>query len=107
MHDVLAELQGYRNELAQAQRRGDTETAAAVQAEIDRVSATARSVAASHAGDAARHHDAGAHALAAKARAEAARYRDAAGPGSDDTADHTELETAVTPKRARTRKDTV
>jgi hypothetical protein len=107
VHDVLAELQGYRNELAQAQQRGDSETAAAVQAEIERVSSTARSIAAAHADEAARHHDAGAHALAAQARAHAARYSDAAGPGWEDTADHTELETAVTPKRARPRKDTV
>lgn len=36
-HDLLAELQGYRNELAEAERRGRTEKAAAVRREIARV----------------------------------------------------------------------
>jgi hypothetical protein len=41
-HDLVAELQGYRNELASAERRGDTDRAAAIRAEVDRVSEALR-----------------------------------------------------------------
>ena len=105
-HHVLAELQGYRNELSQAELRGDDATAAAVRAEIDRVSAAALRQADAHTEQAARHHETGAHELAAQARARAARYSDAVG-GWENTADQSELETAVTAKRGRPRKDTV
>lgn len=45
-HDLVAELQGYRNELASAERRGDTDRAAAVREEIERIAGLLRGQAA-------------------------------------------------------------
>jgi hypothetical protein len=41
-HDLVAELQGYRNELASAERRGDADRAEAVREEVDRVAGLLR-----------------------------------------------------------------
>lgn len=104
-HDILAELDGYRTELAQAERTGKTDRAQAIRAEIDRVAAAVRRRAAAGVDDAERYHASGQLELAARARREAGRYSDAA--GADDASAQTPLESAVPAKRGsgRTSKE--
>lgn len=94
-HDVLAELQGYRDELAGAEAYGREDHAARVRPEIDRLraqvearaaAAELRAAAAEATGqDASEHH------------AEVRRYRDALGV-------ETTTEDSTTRERATTRK---
>lgn len=74
-HDVAAELQGYRNELASAERYGKDERAGAVRKEIKRVEGEVRQVAEELEAKADAHEGDGQDALAAEARTEASRYR--------------------------------
>jgi hypothetical protein len=76
MHDLAAELQGYKNELKQAEQRGNKERAAAVREEIKRVGAAVREKAEALEAAAHAHDAAGQDVLAAQARVEARRYRD-------------------------------
>lgn len=96
-HDVLAELQGYRDELAGAEAYGREDHAARVRPEIDRVRAVVEAQAAAAelraAAAEATGQDASAH------HAEVRRYRDALG---DDVVETTEDTT--TRERATTRK---
>lgn len=75
MHDVLAELEGYRNELANAERHGDDKKAAAVREQLDRVKAEveARAVAAETRAEAFKAD--GQDVLAAQHEVEARTYR--------------------------------
>jgi len=111
MHDLIAELEGYRNELASAERHGDKDRAKAVRGEVARVAKAVNARVDQLLADA----DAADEELrdldAAKKRAEARRMAralperlrgDAAGrlaadgrPASSDTADHAPTETAT------------
>jgi hypothetical protein len=77
VHDVLAELEGYRNELANALRRGNETKAAAVREQVDRVKADveARAVAAEQRAES--YKDDGQDVLAAQHEVEARIYRTA------------------------------
>lgn len=76
-HDVLAELEGYRNELAEAERHGRDEKAAAVRDEIERVKAAVEARAVALEDRAATLEGSGQDVKAAEATVEARRYRDA------------------------------
>ncbi len=76
-HDLLAELAGYRNELAGAEARG-SERAAQIRTEIERVEAAVTERAAELIAQAETHEGAGQDVLAAQARIEARRLTDAA-----------------------------
>lgn len=75
-HDLAAELQGYRNELANVVAHGKDERAGAVREEITRVEGEVREVAEEYESKAEDHDAAGQDVLAAEARVEARRYRD-------------------------------
>lgn len=96
-HDVLAELDAYKRELAAAERAGNEDHAAAVRDEIARVGAAVRRRAALHTEAADGHHAAGQYELAAQARREASRYTDVL--GADDASAQVPQETAVPAKR--------
>lgn len=100
-HDLLAELQGYRNEKAQADRRGDADHADEVNAEIERVTAAVRRKAEILEGQAQGYDDANQHVLAGQTRAKARTYSDALAEFEDAT-DATPTEKAV-PRRGRAR----
>jgi hypothetical protein len=72
-HDLLAELAGYRNELASAERRNQTERAQAVQDEVDRVTDEIETRRKQLLIDAEGHDADGQHLLGAQARMEASR----------------------------------
>jgi hypothetical protein len=86
-HDVLAELQGYYDELAEAVRYGRDEKAAAVREQIDRVKVDVEARAAAAAARAESATAAGQDVLAAGHEMEARRYRDAlTDPGAEPQA---------------------
>jgi hypothetical protein len=93
MHDLLAELTGYRNELAIV--AGDKDLTGQVQTQIDRVSTEIQARVAEFE-DAAQVHDkAGQDVRAAEARVEARRYRDALDTTPTTTRPSGATETAV------------
>lgn len=94
MHDLGAELQGYRDELATV----DGDRAKAVQGEIDRVSKAINERVAALEEEASEHDDAGQDVPAAEARVEARRYRAMLDDGPEDTAESKPQEKAV-PRR--------
>lgn len=75
-HDLAAELQGYRNELANVEAAGKDERAAAVREEISRVEEAVRERADALDQAAEAHDKAGQDIRAAEARVESRRYRD-------------------------------
>jgi hypothetical protein len=103
-HDVLAELDGYRNELANARRYGNNEQAEAVTVEIDRVKADVQARAVDHETRAASYRGDGQDLKAAEQDVEARRYRDAlTEPGADpETAVEAPPAETATPGRKRT-----
>jgi hypothetical protein len=98
MHDVVAELEGYRNELAEAQRHGRSERADAVQEQLGRVKTEveARAVAA-ETRSASLKAD-GQDVASAHADVEARHYREALAP-FEDTSESAPKERAV-PRKA-------
>jgi hypothetical protein len=76
-HDLLAELAGYTNELAGAERRGRDEHATAVRAEVARVRAEIATRAEILEAQSADHIDAGQDVKAAQAAIEARELRQA------------------------------
>jgi hypothetical protein len=109
--DLIAELTGYRNELAAARRRNNTDRAAAVTEQIERVTGQVRTRIEQLLAQAGNHEEAGQDVLAAQARVEAKRLgretADAtpAGPGAENTAQSAPRETAVTKGRTAKRED--
>lgn len=108
-HDLLAELQGYRNELVNAENADNNDRAGAVRDEISRVEGLVRERADELDAQANEHAEAGQDVLAAEATVEARRYREAlagseseAGsapkrrgrPAKENTADKAPKETA-------------
>lgn len=101
MHDVLAELQGYRNELDNAKRYGKTERAAAVREQLDRVKADieTRAVAAETRAEA--HRAENQEVVAAQFEEEARRYREAlVDPAGPETAVESAPRERAVPKKA-------
>ena len=98
-HDHLAELQGYRNELANAERAGNDDQAADVRAEIARVTTAIGRRAELLAAEADQHEVEGRYERAARARAAAKEHADAFAE-LEDTSDQTPSEQAV-PRRGR------
>lgn len=97
MHDLGAELQGYRDELADI--AGDADREKAVRKEIARVSKAIEERADELEAQADEHQDAGQDVAAAQARVEARRHRALIEePAAEDTADSTPREKAV-PRR--------
>lgn len=101
-HDLLAELVGYKNELANAENADNTERAGAVRDEISRVEGLVRERADEFEAKTAEHAKAGQDVPAAEATVEARRYRDALGetvpkrrgrPAKETTQDKTPKET--------------
>ncbi|MEU3563520.1 hypothetical protein [Kitasatospora sp. NPDC006786] len=80
-HDLLAELAGYRNELAGAKARGSARTDD-IAAELKRVTTAITDRAAELTDEAKDHQDAGRDVLAVAAHAEARRLRDALRPAT-------------------------
>lgn len=74
-HDLAAELAGYRDELAECERRGLDERAGAVRKEIKRVEDDIRKVADDLDARAGERLEAGQDELAGRDREEARRYR--------------------------------
>jgi hypothetical protein len=72
-HDLIAELAGYRNELANYARSGKTDRVPAVEAEIERVSTAVRARVEQLLAQADNHEEAGQDVHAAKCRVEAKR----------------------------------
>lgn len=105
MHDLLAELAGYRNELAVA--AGDKDLTGQVQSQIDRVS-TEIQARVSEFEDAAQVHDSeGQDVRAAESRVEARRFRDALDTTPTSTRPSGATETAVpASKETATRRRT-
>jgi len=102
-HDLIAELAGYRNELAGYLRAGSTERAAAVREQMAAVTAAISGEADRLVARAENHEQAGQDVLAARARVEARRLRHAVDDAEvvqETAADATPRETAVTRKRA-------
>ncbi|MFG2054773.1 hypothetical protein ACGFI9_12150 [Micromonospora sp. NPDC048930] len=111
MHDLIAELEGYRNELDSAERYGDKDRAKAVRGEVARVAKAVNARVDQMLADATTADEELRDLDAANKRAEARRMaralperlRDAAAgrlaadaqPGSRDTADHAPAETAT------------
>lgn len=83
-HDLVAELLGYRNELARLEHGGDEPRAAAVRGEIERVEAAVREQAERLEHDAAEYDEAGQGVRAAMLRNEARELRTALGDGQGD-----------------------
>jgi hypothetical protein len=104
-HDLLAELTGYRNELANA--AADADRSVEVQAEVDRVSSDIQARV-DDLEKAAKTHDAdGQDVRAAEARVEARRYRDALDTTPTVTRPDQAQEKAVpAPKETATRRRT-
>lgn len=102
-HDLIAELEGYRSELAGYERSGVADRAKAVKAEIARITKQVSVEADKLIAQAEGHEDAGRDVLAAQARVEAKRLRRAVGvesaPGAENAAESAPRETAVTPKK--------
>lgn len=106
-HDLLAELQGYRNELVNAENADNSDRAGAVRGEISRVEGLVRERADELDAQATEHAGNGQDVPAAEATVEARRYREAlAGsesesapkrrgrPAKENAADKTPKETA-------------
>lgn len=102
-HDLIAELDGYRSELSGYERAQHKDRAAAVQAEIERVTKLITVEADKLIARAEGHEDAGQDILAAQARVEAKRLRRALPadepPGSENAAQNAPRETAVPKKK--------
>ncbi len=121
MHDLIAELEGYRNELSSAERHGDEARAEAVRAEVARVAEAVNArvdqlLADADAADeelqdltaAQKRGEARRMALALPERLRGGDARKLAGDGqsgSSDTADHTPTETATPGKQRISRGD--
>ncbi|WP_141579661.1 hypothetical protein [Actinomadura sp. WMMA1423] len=75
-HDLAAELQGYRDELATCEARGLDERAGLVRKEITRVEDEIREAAEGLEREAAGHEEAGQDVRAAEARVKAREYRE-------------------------------
>ncbi|MCW6010322.1 hypothetical protein K1W54_38105, partial [Micromonospora sp. CPCC 205371] len=120
MHDLIAELTGYRNELASANRDGKKDRAAAVAEQIDRVTGDLVTRVDELLADAAEYDAAGQDIRAGQARAAARRFAAAlpaeqrpesvralspthpgAAPGADHAADATPRETTGPKRRGR------
>lgn len=103
-HDMLAELAGYRAELAGAEQHGESDRAEAIRGEIDRISAAVRGRVDELRAEATAHESNGQDVLAVNSRIEARRL--AAGlpddepPGTETATDKSPRETATT-KRGR------
>lgn len=97
-HDVLAELQGYRNEHVIAERAGRKDRVEAIGTEIDRVKTAAEERAAALETSAKALKDAGQDVRAAELEVEARRYRDALAE-PEDASQKAPQERAV-PKKA-------
>lgn len=102
-HDLIAELDGYRAELSGYERAKRTDRAAAVAAEIDRVTKLIAVEADKFIARAENHEEAGQDILAAQARVEAKRLRRALAaevpPGAENAAQNAPRETAVAKKK--------
>jgi hypothetical protein len=85
-HDHLAELAGYRNELAQAERRGDENHAADVRQEIARVQQDIERRAATLRAEADNHEAADRYEQAGRARRMAKDYEAELGAAEDAAA---------------------
>jgi hypothetical protein len=81
-HDLIAELTGYRNELANT---GDADLAKQVQAQVDRVSGEIKAEADALDSTAKEHDDNGQDVPAAEARVESRRLRNALDTTPTDT----------------------
>lgn len=105
MHDLIAELQGYRNELTSAKRNGRDDRAEAVRGEIERVTGDIKATAERLLATAEEHDNVGQHTLGAQLRAEATRLRRAVGvddqPAAETAADSTPRQRAVSKKASR------
>lgn len=103
MHDLIAELTGYRNELAAAQRYGHTDRAKAVQGEIARVAGDIQTRMEDLLSRAEAHDNAAQHTLGAQVRVEATRLRRALEadqpPAAENASEKAPRERAV-PKKA-------
>lgn len=101
-HDLIAELGGYRDELANYERSGRKDRMPAVKAEIDRVAAAILTEAERLVAQAEAHEEAGQDVLAAQCRVEAKRLVRGSGTGApENAADSTPVETAVPAKAAK------
>lgn len=102
-HDLIAELDGYRSELAGYDRAGRTDRAAAVRAEVDRVTKQLAAEADKLIAQAEGHEDAGQDVAAAQARVEAKRLRralaDQTPPAAENAAESTPRTAAVTKRK--------
>lgn len=96
-HDLIAEMDGYRTELANLERFGDKkDRAKAVKGEIDRVAGSIRLEAERLLAQAEIHEEAGQDVLAAQCRVEAKRLvREGRLEAAEDAADSTPTEKAV------------
>lgn len=95
MHDLGAELQGYRDELTTV----DGDRAKAVRGEIERVSKAINERVAALEEEAGEHDDAGQDVPAAEARVEARRYRAMLDNGQESAVESKPQEKAV-PRRS-------
>lgn len=119
MHDLIAELEGYRNELSSAERRGHDDKAKEIRKEVTRVAADVNSridqltTEADHADEALEDLTAAqkraearrmARALPEQLRGDSARQLagDDSRPASSDTADRSPTETATPDSRRDT-----
>jgi hypothetical protein len=106
-HDLLAELTGYRNELAIATAADDADRSALVQGEIARVSGEIQARVDEFEGAAKQHDADGQDVRGAEARVEARRYRDALDTTPTVTRPDQAQEKAVpAPKETATRRRT-
>lgn len=105
-HDLLAELAGYRNELAIQNAAGNTGVLGEIRAEIDRVTGliTGRADALDTKADT--YLESGSDVRGAEARVEARRLRTAAAPATENTAQSAPRETATTRRGRRAQRET-
>lgn len=105
MHDLLAELDGYRTELANAERAGRQDRADAVRPHLGRLAGLIEAEAARLDAQAETHENEGQDVLAAQARVEAKRLRRGAqltadaSPAGENAADARPKETATTKRK--------
>lgn len=104
-HDLIAELQGYRNELASAERYAKTDRADAVREQIARVTGAIQERVDELEATAVEHEQNAQEVLAAHARVEAGRLRraladrpEASPPGAENAVAAAPRQTATTRK---------
>lgn len=105
MHDLIAELTGYRNELTSAERAGKADRANAVAGEIDRVTGEIEGRVEQLLTEAADYDELGQHIVGAGKREEATRLRRALevgepgpAPAAEDAAQRQPRERATPPR---------